>query len=143
MSEQTPAQDAPGFQIPPPTDQSPPLEPTPGPSAEATVSQITVDLGVADTGSRDLLVGAGVTVVLMVCYFFARNAYANMLVRRRVEPNRANSAGWALFTFLTTLTVAVVLSALNPIKFLAPLYIGPLGAVALVALILTIMSSRR
>ena len=76
-------------------------------------------------------------------FFFARAGYANMLVRKRVAPAKANAAGWWLFVFLGSLATAVVLAAINPIKFLAPLTIAPLGGVAVVALILMVVSSRR
>ena len=48
----------------------------------------------SDTSSRDLLIGGGVLLVLFIAFFFARSAYANSLVSRRVPPNKANASGW-------------------------------------------------
>jgi hypothetical protein len=96
-----------------------------------------------NTGSRDLMIGGAVLLVLVIAFFFGKNAYANTLVAKRVPPAKANAAGWWMFIFLTSLATGVVLSAVNSAKFLAPVFIGPLGVVALVALILTIVSGRK
>lgn len=96
-----------------------------------------------DTSSRDLMIGGAILLVLFIAFFFARGAYANTLVARRVPPNKANAAGWWLFVFLASLSVGVVLSAVNPARFLAPLIIGPLGLVAVVAIVLMILSGRK
>lgn len=96
-----------------------------------------------DTSSRDLMIGGAVLLVLVIAFFFAKNAYANMLVSKRVPPNKANASGWWLFIFLVSLSTGVVLSAVNPARFLAPLIIGPLAIVALVGLILAIVSGRK
>lgn len=104
----------------------------------STTSSVNVD-----TSSRDLLIGGAILIVLFIGYFFARGAYANSLVAKRVPPNKANAAGWWLFIFLASLSVGVVLSAVNPARFLAPLIIAPLAVVALVALVLMIISSRK
>ena len=96
-----------------------------------------------DTSSRDLMIGGAILLVLFIAFFFARGAYANTLVARRVPPNKANAAGWWLFVFLASLSVGVVLSAVNPARFLAPLIIGPLGVVAVVAIVLMILSGRK
>jgi hypothetical protein len=106
------------------------------------VTSTTTNVNV-DTSSRDLLVGGAILLVLFIGFFFARGAYANSLVAKRVPPNKANAAGWWLFIFLASLSVGVVLSAVNPAHFLAPLIIGPLAVVALVALVLMILSSRK
>lgn len=96
-----------------------------------------------DTSSRDLMIGGAILLVLFIAFFFARGAYANTLVAKRVPPNKANAAGWWLFVFLASLSVGVVLSAVNPARFLAPLIIGPLGVVAVVAIVLMILSGRK
>ena len=106
------------------------------------VTSTTTELSV-DTSSRDLMIGGAILLVLFVAFFFARGAYANTLVSKRVPPNKANAAGWWLFVFLASLAVGVVLSAVNPAKFLAPLIIGPLAVVAVVALVLMILSGRK
>jgi hypothetical protein len=96
-----------------------------------------------NTGSRDLMIGGAVLLVLTMAFFFAKNAYANALVGKRVQPAKANAAGWWMFIFLTSLATGVVLTAVNSAKYLAPMFIGPLGVVALVALVLTLVSSRK
>lgn len=95
-----------------------------------------------NTSSRDLLVGGGILLVLFIAFFFAKNAYANGLVGKRLPPNKANASGWWLFICLASLATGVVLAAVNASRFMAPLVIGPIGLVALVALVLTFTSSR-
>lgn len=130
-----------GFVLPPPSD-------APATNTDATASAsipmpVALSLGQSDTSSRDLLIGGGILAVLLVAFFFARGSYANMLVRKRVPPGKANAAGWWLFIFLSSLSTGVILATINPVKFLAPLTMAPLGAVALVALILMLVSGRR
>ena len=96
-----------------------------------------------EPASRDILIGGGVLLVLLVAYFFAKNAYANMLVGRRVEPRSANAAGWWLFIFLALISVGVVLAAVNRSALMAPFIVGPLALGALVALVLMLLSGRR
>lgn len=98
---------------------------------------------VSDTMSRDLLIGGGILLVLLVAFFFAKNAYANTLVAKRVPPNHANAAGWWLFVFLSCLGIGAVLAAVNSVKFMTPLIIGPVVAVGLVALVLMLVSGRK
>ena len=93
--------------------------------------------------SRDFLVGGGVLLVLMLAYFFAKNAYANMLVGNRIEPRSANAAGWWLFIFLTLVSAAAVLAAVNRAVLENLFIIVPLALGALVALILMLLSGRR
>lgn len=112
-------------------------------AADSTVSELPVMAGSADTSSRDLLVGGGILLVLFIAFFFAKNAYANTLVVKRVSPNKANAAGWWLFVFLASLSTGVVLAAVNSAKFLAPLIIGPIAAISLLALVLTFTSGRK
>ena len=88
-------------------------------------------------------IGGAVLLILFVAFFFAKNPYANGLVAKRVPPNKANASGWWLFIFLASLATGVVLAAVNAHKFLAPLFMGPLVLVGLVALLLTFTSSRR
>lgn len=142
MSEQNQAQDDSGFQLPPPAEAQPETEPA---AAAVTVetSPINIELGVTETASRDLLIGGGILLVLMIVFFVVRNAYATMLVGRRIAPGKANAAGWWLFIFLSSLAAGSILVVVNPITFLAPLTLGPIGAIALLALILMIVSSRR
>lgn len=130
-----------GFVLPTPTDpQAAPATPS---TALQPTSPVTLNLGHSDTSSRDLLIGGGILLVLLIAFFFARGSYANMLVRKRVPPGKANAAGWWLFIFLSSLSTGVILAAVNPVKFLAPLTIAPLGGVAVIALILMLLSGRR
>ena len=117
-------------------------------SASTTVTQSEVVTSTttnitADTSSRDLLIGGAILLLLFIAFFFAKNAYANTLVAKRVPPNKANAAGWWLFIVLASLATGVVLVAVNSAKFLAPLIIGPIAVVAVVALVLTFVSSRK
>jgi len=133
-----------GFALPNPdaAKTTPPADPAAA-TTTGTVSDVPALPGAADTSSRDLLVGGGILLVLFIAFFFAKNAYANNLVVKRVPPNKANAAGWWLFIFLASLSTGVVLAAVNAAKFLAPLIIGPIIAVGLLALILTFVSGRK
>jgi hypothetical protein len=128
-----------GFSLPPPTDAASAAA-APPPTASVILSP---DTGVTDTSSRDLMIGGGILLVMFVAFFFAKNAYANTLVAKRVPPNKANMAGWWLFVFLASLATGVVLAVVNSSKFMTPLIIGPVAAVGLVALVLMIFSGRK
>jgi hypothetical protein len=130
-----------GFTLPPPTSAGD--KPT-----QATIpvnsggSNINIDLG-AGASSRDILIGGAILLVLMVAFFFAKNAYANMLVGKRVEPRSANAAGWWLWVFLSLLAVGVVLASVSRSLLMAPFIVGPLGIGTIVALVLMLMSGKR
>jgi hypothetical protein len=64
------------------------------------------------------------------------------LVKKRISPSKASMAGWWLFIFLAAVAIGAVLAAVNPVKFLSLLILGPLGIVALVSAVLTFTSSR-
>jgi len=145
MAQDTPKDNA-GFTLPPPAAE-PATPATPATAAPATSASVETapaldQVGATDTSSRDTLIGGAVLLILFVAFFFAKNAYANGLVAKRVSPNKANASGWWLFIFLASLATAVVLAAVNAHKFLAPLFMGPLVMVGLVALVLTFTSSR-
>ena len=145
MAQDTPKDNA-GFTLPPPAAE-PATPATPATAAPATSASVETapaldQVGATDTSSRDTLIGGAVLLVLFVAFFFAKNAYANGLVAKRVSPNKANASGWWLFIFLASLATAVVLAAVNAHKFLAPLFMGPLVLVGLVALVLTFTSSK-
>ncbi len=149
MAQDTPKDNA-GFTLPAPVSapaSAPPAGDAPAPSAAATATTEPAPAfdaaATTDTSSRDTLVGGVVLLLLFIAFFFAKNAYANGLVAKRVPPNKANAAGWWLFIFLASLATGVVLAAVNAHKFLAPLFMGPLVLVGLVALLLTFTSSRR
>jgi hypothetical protein len=140
------SKDSSGFSLPAPAEAGktpPPAEQGVATTTTSAVGDTPVLAGAADTSSRDLLVGGGILLVLFIAFFFAKNAYANTLVVKRVPPNKANAAGWWLFIFLAGVSTAVVLAAVNAAKFMAPLIIGPLAALCLLALVLTFVSGRK
>ncbi len=98
---------------------------------------------VSETPPRDMLIGGAVLLVLLVAFFFAKNAYANSLVAKRVSPNGANAAGWWMFILLGAVGTAAVLVAVNAAKFMSPLILGPLALVAVLALVLMLTSGRK
>jgi hypothetical protein len=96
-----------------------------------------------DTSTRDLTIFGAVFVVLLVIYFFVRNAYVQHLVVRRVAPSSAGSAGWLMFVGLGFVSAAVVLAMVNAARYLTLAITGPLLAVGLIALIAALMVGRR
>ena len=96
-----------------------------------------------DTSDRDLAIGAGVFLVLLVVYFFVRNAYVHHMVVRRVSPSSAGSAGWLLFVGLAFLSAAAVLAIINASRYLTWAVTGPLVAVGLVTLVAALFIGRR
>ncbi|MBK1689379.1 hypothetical protein [Rubrivivax gelatinosus] len=132
-----------GFTLPAPTDSAPSAAGT-GTTVALPGDQLAGAYPVGtDTSSRDLLIGGGILLVLFVAFFFAKNAYANTLVGKRVPPNKANAAGWWMFVLLASLSTGVVLSAVNASKFMTPLILGPVGAVGLLALALMLTTGRK
>lgn len=98
---------------------------------------------VSETPPRDMLIGCGVLIALLIAFFFAKNAYANSLVAKRVSPNSANAAGWWMFILLGVLATAAVLLVVNPVKFMSPVLLSPFAVVAVIALVLMLKSSRK
>ena len=96
-----------------------------------------------DTAGRDMAIGAVVFAVLLVIYFFVRNAYVHHLVVKRVAPSSAGSAGWLLFVGMGFLSAAVVLAIVNASKYLTFGVTAPLVAVGVVALIAALFIGRR
>jgi len=92
---------------------------------------------------RDYAIAGGVLLVLLIAFFFAKKAYANHLALKRISTGSANAAGWWLFIFLTGLATAAVLSILDHMKFLTPMFMVPLLVISLVALILMFVTGRR
>jgi len=141
-----------GFSIPPPDaptparDVSTPAAPAPAAPAGSTVSG-TTDAGappaVPPIQPREYAIAGTVLILLLVAFFFAKNAYSNFLARNRVAFGPANAAGWWLYIFLMSLSTAAVLSVLSAERFLVPLFMIPFGVVALVALVLMLVSGRR
>ncbi len=121
----------------------PPPNPMASQAELGTTTPALPEVPAGEPASRDMLIGGGVLLVLLVAYFFAKNAYANMLVGKRVEPRSANAAGWWLYIFLALISVGVVLAAVNRSVLMAPFIVGPLALGAIVALVLMLVSGRR
>lgn len=142
----TPPSADPGFKLPGDA-ASVPQDPLPK-TAPATAAE-PVEIApagaapVPDTSTRDLAIGAGAFLVLLVVYFFVRNAYVHHLVVRRVAPSSAGSAGWLMFVGLGFLSAAAVLGIINASKFLTFAVAGPLVAVGLIALVAALFVGRR
>jgi len=96
-----------------------------------------------DTSARDLAISGAVFLVLLVIYFFVRNAYVHHLVVRRVSPSSAGSAGWLLFVGLGFLSLAAVLAIVNAAKYLTLAITGPLVLVGVVTLVAALFVGRR
>jgi uncharacterized membrane protein HdeD (DUF308 family) len=107
-----------------------------------TVQEVNVPTIEEETGSRDLLIAGAIIAVLLVAFFFAKRGFANSLVKKRISPSKASVAGWWLFVFLAAVGIGAVLVAVNPVKFLSLLILGPLGVIALVSGALTFTTSR-
>ena len=115
--------------------ESPAPAPSPTTTTLAAPQPLGLDLGAKKVDSRDALIGVAVLVVLAILFFVIKNAYANWRVRERVAPSRANASGWFLFLGLMAVAAGTVLGFVNSGRFLAPLYLIPLGGLALVSLV--------
>jgi hypothetical protein len=148
QNTQPPAAD-PGFKLP--EDTNAPKDPLPKTAPPTAGEPVEIVPGgatpagapVTDTSSRDLAIGGAVFLVLLVVYFFVRNAYVQHLVVRRVSPSSAGSAGWLMFVGLGFMSAAAVLAIINASKFLTFAVTGPLVAVGLVALVAALFVGRR
>lgn len=135
----------PGFKLPgaETTPPDPLPKTTPG-TATAPIEVAPVQGAPAtDTSTRDLAIGSGIFLVLLIVYFFVRNAYVHHLVVKRVAPSAAGSAGWLLFVGLGFVSVAAVLAIINASKFLTFAITAPLVAIGLVALVASVFVGRR
>ena len=145
QAQHTTAQTDPGFKLP--ADKSAPDDPLPKTAPETATAPVEVMPGApvpaTDTSTRDVAIGTGVFLVLLVVYFFVRNAFVHHLVVRRVAPSTAGSAGWLLFVGLTFVSAAVVLAIINASKYLTFGVTAPLVAVGLVALVAALFVGRR
>jgi hypothetical protein len=98
---------------------------------------------VTDTSTRDVAIGGAIFLILLVVFFFARNAYANNLVRRRVAPSSADTAGWLMFFGLAFLSAAAVLAVMNASRFLTVAITGTLLVFGIAALAGALLTGRR
>lgn len=143
------AQQSSGFTLPPPP-QAAPEQPT-TPSGQAPTAPLTPSLGFTvpppteaeGPQTRDYFIGGGILLVLVVAFFFAKKAYANHLVSKRVSIPKADAAGWWLFIFLTTLATTSTLAVVNSDKFLSLVFLAPMLVVSLTAIVFTLLCSRR
>jgi hypothetical protein len=135
----------PGFKLPGAPATPPEAASVPGASTGAASIEVAPVAGApaTDTSTRDLAIGSAVFVILLIVYFFVRNAYVHHLVVRRVAPSSAGSAGWMMFVGLCFLSAAAVLAIINSSKFLTIAITGPLVAVGLIALIAALFVGRR
>jgi hypothetical protein len=143
---QATAQTDPGFKLPP--EKNTPDDPLPKTTPETTgVGTLEVQPGAparaTDTSTRDVAIGGAIFLVMLVAFFFARNAYVHHLVVRRVAPSTAGTAGWLLFLGLGFLSAAAVLAIVNASKYLTFGVTAPLVLVGLVALIAALFTGRR
>lgn len=118
--------------LPPPIQSTTPAATT---GTGTATPPITLNLGAPRTDSRDAIIGIVVLVVLAILFFVIKNSYANWRVKERVSPSRANASGWFLFLGLLAASAIGVLAFINPVQFLAPLFLGPLGLLAIASLI--------
>jgi hypothetical protein len=146
QSGPTPPTGDPGFKLPadaPGVPQDTLPKTVPPTAAEPVEIAAVAGAPVTDTSSRDLAIGGAVFLVLLIVFFFVRNAYVHHLVVRRVAPSSAGSAGWLLFLGLGFIAAAAVLALINAGKFLTFAVAGPLVAVGVVALIAALLIGRR
>ena len=117
----------------------------PGEAATGTGMEVAPVAGApaTDTSTRDIAIGGAVFVVLLVVFFFARNAFSNYLVRRRVAPSAADTAGWLLFFGLAFMSAAVVLGFVNSTKFLNVAITGTLLVFGIAAIAGALFTGRR
>ncbi len=141
----------PGFKLPGQTAATTPQEPLPKTVPDTANQPVEVAPGATtpsaaplrDTSARDLAIGGAILAVLLVVYFFVRNAYVHHLVVKRVAPSSASSAGWLLFVGLALLSFAAVLAIINASKYLTLAITGPLVVIGVVALIAALFVGRR
>ena len=133
----------PGFKLPGDAASAPPAEAPPKLGGAPLEVQPAAGPVATDTSTRDLAIGGTAFLILLVIFFFVRNAYVHHMVVRRVAPSSAGSAGWLMFVGLCFLSAAAVLAIVNASKFLTFAVTGPLVAVGLIALVATLFIGRR
>lgn len=145
----------PGFKLPgqaAATSQTTPQDPLPKTTPDTATQPVEIAPGgmtntsaapLRDTSGRDLAIGGLAFVVLLVVYFFVRNAYVHHLVVKRVAPSSAGSAGWLMFVGLSFVSAAVVLALVNAARYLTLGVAGPLIVIGLITLIAALFVGRR
>ncbi len=133
-----------GFKLPDAASAPPASAAAPVASTSAPVTGTAIEgAPQSDTSTRDLTLGGGIFLVLLLAFFFARGAYVNHLVARRVAPASAGSAGWLLFIGLSFLSASLVLALINSAKYLSFWVTGPLLLVGFGTLIGAVLTGRR
>ncbi|MES2898599.1 MAG: hypothetical protein V4723_02670 [Pseudomonadota bacterium] len=138
-----PPQPDPGFKLPgadTPAESKPRADATGATPIEVAPA---TEVPPTDTSTRDLAIGSAVFLVLLIIYFFVRNAYVHHLVVKRVAPSSAGSAGWLLFVGLAFISAAAVLAIINASKFLTFAVTAPLVIVGVVAMVAALFVGRR
>ena len=144
MQPNNPPSPDPGFKLPGEEKATPdPLPKTPETTGTPVEIAPVEGAPVTDTSTRDLAIGGAIFLVLLIVYFFVRNAYVHHLVVKRVAPSSAGSAGWLLFVGLGFISAAAVLAIINASKFLTFAVTAPLVLVGLVSLIAALFVGRR
>jgi hypothetical protein len=142
----------PGFKLPDQAQQNTPQGALPKTAPDTANQPVEIAPGGAtntsaaplrDTSGRDLAIGGAVLLVLLVIYFFVRNAYVHHLVVKRVAPSTAGSAGWLMFVGLAFLSFAAVLAIINAAKYLTLAITGPLVVIGVIALVAGLAIGRR
>ena len=133
----------PGFKLPGDAASAPPADAPPKLGGAPLEVQPAAAPVATDTSTRDLAIGGTAFLILLVIFFFVRNAYVHHMVVRRVAPSSAGSAGWLMFVGLCFLSAAAVLAIVNASTFLTFAVTGPLVAVGLIALVATLFIGRR
>lgn len=119
-------------------------QPSAAPAISSAPGTSTIDgAPQTDTSNRDLTLAGGIFLVLLLAFFFARGAYVNHLVSRRVAPGSAGNAGWLLFIGLAFLSGAIVLALINAEKYLSLWVTAPLVLVGLGSLLGAVLTGRR
>lgn len=130
----------PGFKLPD--------DPAGAPASASATTSAQMEVAPAsrpatDTSTRDIAIGGSVFLVLLVAYFFARNAYVHHLVSRRVAPASAANAGWLMLTGLAMLSGAVIAALVNPDRFLGFATTGSLLVMSAISIVAAVLVGRR
>ncbi|MFI4985851.1 MAG: hypothetical protein ACHQF3_00255 [Alphaproteobacteria bacterium] len=90
-------------------------------------------------GQTEAIIGAGVLVVLMIAFFFLKQAFENNLIAAMARPRKAAHAAWLLFITLTVIAATVVFGYLAKIWLLLPVF-GVLAAICVLLIIVFMVS---
>ena len=139
MPDPTPPPPSPDFAIKPPVDAPAPIPPAPGVGTPITAAALP---GAPGLDGTDAIIGLAILLVLAVAFLFLRGAVRGHLIGVRASPSAAGRAGWALFSFLMSLSVLVVFGLLGNL-WPEPAFTAPLLLLALVTLVLFVLVFRQ